>query len=145
MILTSDTTLSEDHTGPIIIASNDITLDCGGHTVSGSFPDTGILVEGRTGVTVKNCHVAGFAAGIRLRGAYQNTLASNLLVSNTNGVDLLQYRATTHGVLKSRAFESAEHKRGNPRVKARTRCLGSGAFAWASLGEEVAGSHRGQG
>ncbi|TMI34543.1 hypothetical protein E6H25_07150 [Candidatus Bathyarchaeota archaeon] len=90
MILTSDTTLSEDHTGPIIIASNDITLDCGGHTLSGSFPDTGILVEGRTGVTVKNCHVTGFAAGIRLRGAYQNTLASNLLVSNTNGVDLLQ-------------------------------------------------------
>ena len=90
MILTSDTTLSEDHTGPIIIASNDITLDCGGHTVSGSFPDTGILVEGRTGVTVENCHVTGFAAGIRLRGAYQNTLASNLLVSNTDGVDLLQ-------------------------------------------------------
>src|SRR5438094_9939600 len=90
MILTSDTTLSEDHTGPIIIASNAITVDCRGHTVSGSFADTGILVEGRTGVTVKNWHVTGFAAGIRLRGAYQNTVASSLLVSNTNGVDLLK-------------------------------------------------------
>ena len=67
------------------------------------------------------------------------------MLEGRNGVDLLQYRATTHGVLKSRAFESAEHKRGNARVKARTRCLGSGAIAWASLGEEVAGSHRGQG
>lgn len=90
MIITSDTTLSEDHAGSIIIASNDITLDCAGHTVSGSFPDTGILVEGRTGITVRNCHVTGFAAGIRLRGAYQNTLTSNILERNTDGVDLFQ-------------------------------------------------------
>src|SRR5207247_10500266 len=58
MILTSDTTLTEDHTGPIIIASNDITLDCGGHTLSGSLPATRILAGGRTVVTVEKCHVS---------------------------------------------------------------------------------------
>ena len=60
LTITTDTTLTEDHFGNIVIAADGVTLDCAGFNVVGTGTGTGISVSGRTGVTVKNGNVRGF-------------------------------------------------------------------------------------
>jgi parallel beta-helix repeat protein len=65
LVLTSSTTLAENHHGNILINSSNVTLDCGGYTVFGPGEpgfNGGIEVAGNlSGVTVKHCSVTGFA------------------------------------------------------------------------------------
>jgi len=51
---------------------------------------TGILLEGRTGVTIKNCRVTGFGTGFLLNGSDGNTLQGNTASNNTFGFDLFE-------------------------------------------------------
>ena len=91
--ITSDTTLSGD-IGPcstpvgLRISNNNITLDCAGHTVSGtSVPfSAGIVSAGFTGITIKNCNVTGFFQGIYIDFGSNVNLASNTLDGNTFGI-----------------------------------------------------------
>jgi parallel beta-helix repeat protein len=64
LVITSNTTLTEDHFGSIVIDADNVTLDGAGHTVHGpSALFHGVLVSGRTGVTIKNLRVSGFNQG----------------------------------------------------------------------------------
>ena len=45
MYIYADTTLSEDHHGNIEIMADDVTLDCGGHSVIGSGSGNGIQLN----------------------------------------------------------------------------------------------------
>lgn len=64
MVVTTDTTLTEDHHGNILINASKVTLDCAGHTVSGpgvaGFNGGLEVSAGLTGVTVRRCNVTGF-------------------------------------------------------------------------------------
>src|SRR6476619_2328660 len=88
LVVTSNTTLTEDHHGNILIEGDNITLDCAGHTVfgpgiTGFFG--GIVVAGGSGVTVRGCTVTGFVAdGIFAGGASHGTYSDNVLVGNGN-------------------------------------------------------------
>ena len=77
-----DTTLVEDHDGNIVIGEDGVTLDCAGHTITGSGNGNGILLPGREGVTVRNCHVTGFDLGIFLDWSSGSTIESNLSWDN---------------------------------------------------------------
>ena len=101
LTIMTDTTLSADFTGAIGIAADGVTLDCAGHTVMGPgvgfifhpsgepFVTIGILLEGRTNVTIKNCHVTGFGWGFALDGSDGNTLQGNTADGNIfEGFDL---------------------------------------------------------
>jgi parallel beta-helix repeat protein len=79
--ITSNTTLTADHQGSIIIGSNGITLDCAGHTITGP-GFAGVDMRNVTGVTVENCHVNGFGAGFFLLSAPGNRLENNLASGN---------------------------------------------------------------
>jgi parallel beta-helix repeat protein len=65
MVVTSDTTLTEDHRGNVLIEADGVTLDCDGHTVTNADIEPqfrqwpgGILVAPLTvGVVVRNCVV----------------------------------------------------------------------------------------
>ncbi len=104
MYIDADTTLTEDHHGPIVITANDINLDCGGNTVAGDNTDTGITLEGRSGVTVENCHVEGFADGFLVADSEHNRLVSNTSAGNfASGFILLN--GSTHNVLKGNVAE----------------------------------------
>jgi parallel beta-helix repeat protein len=83
LMITSDTKLTENHSGSIIIGADDVTLDCDGRTVTGSGSGTGILLDGRTGVTVKKCHVTGFTTGFSLEASTDNTFEGNTAKGNT--------------------------------------------------------------
>ncbi len=68
----------------IRITADSATLDCNGHSISSSTDmDTdGIRVEGASGVTVKNCVLRGFNAGIILINSTQGTVKDNTGNSN---------------------------------------------------------------
>lgn len=77
--ITADTTLDTDlvcERGPaLVVAADNVTLDLGGHSVSGR-PDAGggpgILLQGVSGVTVKNGTVQHFDAGVVVDGGSGN-------------------------------------------------------------------------
>ena len=84
--ITSNTLLTEDHHGQIVIAADNITLDCGGHQIIGAGWNpvaqtgdfAGVSLWGRAGVTVKNCHVtSGFKVGFFVWSSPNNTLQNN--------------------------------------------------------------------
>lgn len=58
--ITSDTTLTDSHYGSIVIAGDNITLDCASYAVVGPDQGNGIVIDGFNGVTVKNCDVRSF-------------------------------------------------------------------------------------
>ena len=93
LTINADTTLTEDHAGDIIIAADGVTLDCDGHTVTGPgvavSPSIGIDLTGRTGVTVKNCHVTNFPSGFFLMDSSDNTLKKNTATQNDTGFFLM--------------------------------------------------------
>jgi hypothetical protein len=47
----------------LVVGADDVTLDLGGHTITGAGTGTGIAVTGRSGVTVRNGTIAGFRTG----------------------------------------------------------------------------------
>jgi len=110
LIITTDTTLTEDYFNTtIVIGADGVTLDGDGHTIVGPGLDVdfigdpnmdtnkdpywmeelnvpaGILLEGRTGVTVKNCRVTDFVYGFFLNGSSGNTLQGNTANNNRLG------------------------------------------------------------
>ena len=83
LTIITDTVLTEDHFGEIIIDA-DVTLDCAGFAVTGSGSGSGIQLERRTGVTVKNCVVTNFDFGFLLRFSSGNTFTGNTASSNSS-------------------------------------------------------------
>ncbi len=87
--ITQSTTLDSD-VGPcpgtgIRIGASNITLDLGGRTVYGRQAPgegAGILVDGRTGVTVRNGRVILFDAGVVLQGGSGNTVTNVVAQDN---------------------------------------------------------------
>jgi parallel beta-helix repeat protein len=93
LVITSDTTLTTDHHGSIVIGADDVTLDCAGYSVIGpsSDPDVvdGIVIEGHSGVAVKNCIVQYFVYGIVVRSSSDVLLEHNEVRSNgLSGIDV---------------------------------------------------------
>jgi parallel beta-helix repeat protein len=101
LTITTDTTLTEDYFNTtIVIGADDITLDGHGHWIIGPspdyiyYPDTedvmpnatiGILLKGRTGVTIKNCRVTSFTFGYYLDSSDGNILQENVATNNGDG------------------------------------------------------------
>lgn len=77
LVITASTVLTRDRLGPLVIAANGITLDCAGHAVLGT-GGIGILLDSRSGVTVRNCRVSGFDTGFYLERAHGNRLVENV-------------------------------------------------------------------
>lgn len=86
----TDTVLTADHHGTITIFQNGTTLDCAGHAVIGSgLEGTGIDIEGRTGVTVRNCEVQSFNIGISLQNSWDVEIADSSPAQNRTGIRLV--------------------------------------------------------
>ena len=80
MTIDTDMTLLANHNGRIIIAANNVSLDCAGYTIFGEGEQTsppGISISDRSGVTVKNCNLANFNDGFRVTNSQNNTFIDN--------------------------------------------------------------------
>jgi parallel beta-helix repeat protein len=83
-------TVLDSNIGPcgstgLIVAANNITLDLNGFTVSGGPTGEGapgILLDGTTGVTVKNGTVTQFDAGVSIEGGSGNTVTGIRALDN---------------------------------------------------------------
>ena len=90
--ITQSTVLDNDLSGcannGIIIGADNITLNLNGHTVAGtaaSGDQGGIVLVGRTGVTVRNGTVRNFDVGVVIEGGSANT------VEHVNAVNNISY------------------------------------------------------
>ena len=93
LVITSNTTLTGDHHGSIVIDADGVTLDCDGFRVVGPSSDSsfqdGIVLETRIGVTIRDCIVEGFPRGILVANSSETTIVDNRLVGNgDNGLYL---------------------------------------------------------
>ena len=75
----------------ITVAADDVTLDCGGHTIDGSALGPSKAwrgVEGydRIGVIVRNCTVKGFMSGIQLTGRSHNIQGNVIIAPYSRGI-----------------------------------------------------------
>ncbi|MBU0469927.1 MAG: right-handed parallel beta-helix repeat-containing protein [Nanoarchaeota archaeon] len=94
----------------VVIAANDVTLNCNGKSISGSGIGSGVSVNGKNNVIIKNCNITNFDYGIKIQNSnnvriidgndlrtndfygvylYKNvntTINGNTLISDNNGV-----------------------------------------------------------
>lgn len=95
--ITEDTTLTSDLINcsgwvhGLTIGADNITLDCDNHSITAFEGLAGIYLLQREGVTIKNCDIQEFDAGIYLYGSSNNNLIDNNLENNGCGAYL-----TTH-------------------------------------------------
>ena len=81
------------------IRADFITLDCDGHTLTGIGPGSnGIVIIGRTEVTVTNCHVSNFNLGFLLLSSSNNILSDN--TANDNTFTGFELRSSSSNTLK---------------------------------------------
>lgn len=96
--ITADTVLDRDHAGSIVIAADDVALDCAGHEIIGIEPNpeplavygTGIEVRGRRNVRIENCVVRGFEIGIGLWDSRGNSIEGNVIGDAGVGIWLME-------------------------------------------------------
>jgi len=75
--------------GAIIAHTPGVVIDCAGATLQGSGAGAGIYVKMADGVTIRNCTITGYAAGIRAVNSRGLTIAEgNNFSGNTRGVVL---------------------------------------------------------
>lgn len=86
MVVTSDTTLMEDHQGDVIIEADGVTLDCDGHTVTGDSVYAITVARLTVGVVVRDCIIdAGSilaVGGQRATNSTPRVLANSTLENN---------------------------------------------------------------
>ena len=75
--ITSDTTLTEDHYGSIVVDADGVTLDCAGFSVIGTNDSNGIVIDGHSGIAVRNCVVQQFVYGIVVMNSSEGLLENN--------------------------------------------------------------------
>lgn len=79
--LLNDIFLQEDG---LTINQSGIELDCQGHKIVGSGFGYGILVNGKRGVTIKNCFILNFSEGITFISSQDSNIINNQIEKNTN-------------------------------------------------------------
>ncbi len=77
LVLTTDTRLTKEHHGDIVIDADGVTLDCDNHAVLGAGHHAGIFVQQRSHVTIRNCPVLGFRNGILVDQSSRIVLEAN--------------------------------------------------------------------
>jgi hypothetical protein len=121
--ITEDTILTEDLACPpdteyaIVIGASNITLDLGGHTISGYTPRTGVFAIGQEGITIRNGTIEGFNVGGFVIESNWVTM-ENLTVRNLDSSDPdhlifgIQILGSQNVVVRDTLFEfiSVAHK-----------------------------------
>jgi len=82
-------------------------VDCEGHSITGNGSDTGVIISGASGASVRNCVISNFSTGISLVSADSNMLNNNTLRNNPNGVVLSGSNGNTISNSTASACETA--------------------------------------
>lgn len=121
----------------IVIGADNITLNLGGHTVSGisamGNSSAGVRLQGRTGVSVTNGTVSGFDAGVAiLRGS--KDLLTHLTIRDNIGIVTGDF---CDGVF---IMNSPDDQLSSSTISHNGPCEGVGVFGAASTGDVISGN-----
>lgn len=83
--INENTVLNKDVNG-VTIDKDDIILDCDGHKIIGLNDGYGIYLRGKNNVTVKNCVIEHFYAGIYAELSYNSAFTQNNISNNQAGI-----------------------------------------------------------
>jgi len=132
----TDTTLTEDHYGSIVIAEDGVTLDCANHTITGYGGDWGILLFGREDVTIRDCRITNFVHGILLEYSPSNQLIGNTVFGNREDGIRLNYTSDSNTLNTNVSKNNGRHGfafsfvSGN--IIENNEAVGNGAVGFAS-------------
>ena len=139
--------LTTNLTHGIIIGSNDITLDGGGRTITGTYTalnpsaatfTEGILVDGKTGVTLSNVEIYNVLTGIYLSSSENNWIVHSRLIDNGYGVSLYD---SPNNKITNTNFQS-EDGYGIKVDRSHLNVITSNTFFGASSGISVSNSNQ---
>ncbi len=85
----SDTVLSDNLFSQgkcLTIGRDNITLDCAGHSITGSGVETGVYVFGRKGVNVINCVLSNFSYGLHVSHSESSFFTENTITGCYIGI-----------------------------------------------------------
>jgi parallel beta-helix repeat protein len=71
----------------LVVGADGIEIALNGHTISGSGSGVGVLVVGRTGVSIVGGTIRGFAAGVQVNTSTGVVINEAELVDNRDGID----------------------------------------------------------
>jgi len=95
-----------------VIGANDITFDCDGHEI-GANGETksarGVYLAGKSGVTIKNCNIGGFAYGIEVNRGEDITLDNIVAEENNYGIKIT--RGSGNQILNSEINENVKFRK----------------------------------
>jgi parallel beta-helix repeat protein len=97
-------TLTQDLAETIQIQSDGVTLDGGGHTITGTGLMSGVYLWGTTGVTIRNLTVREFQCGIFLNMSDSNVIEDSNVISNVYGIRL--YNLSNSNILTGNTASS---------------------------------------
>jgi len=139
-------TLTTDPTVWIVIESNNMTLDGNGHTIMGTGPSdpadmvTGrdgggdaVLVDGHTGVTIKNLVLPNFDYGVHLSNAHYCTVSN--VTTSSSGLAGVSLSWSTHNTISGNNIS-------NPNLNTGI-CIGFGSSSNTLVGNTISGGERG--
>ena len=91
--VTDDITLTHDLVGcpgdGLVAAASGITIDLGGHTISGAVGDAGVRIRAFVhDVTIVNGTITGFSDGVRADISTGNHISMLTVTANTRGINL---------------------------------------------------------
>jgi len=127
VVLTRD--LSDCKGDGIVIAADDVVVDCGGHVISGTGSGDGIRAIDHSRLTVKNCVIRDFDKGVHLKSSHwgyaertssDNKITRNTLAGNQHAIFLLcshHARISDNRILSNLdsgiTLAASEHRQGN--------------------------------
>ncbi|MBI5398691.1 LamG domain-containing protein, partial [Candidatus Woesearchaeota archaeon] len=103
----------------IVIASDNVTVDCSGATIAGSGNGTGILNDGHVNVVIKDCFVQGFTYGLKtIAGATDHGKSSFIgnLVQNIYEIGQLQENESLEEPVEAPGSEANKTKNQTKKV-----------------------------
>lgn len=103
MAVTESTVLQADVVGGIEIKANDIILDCNNHKIQGTWGGPilyGVSILGKSNVTIKNCAIDSFYAGVMIWKSASTTIEKNSFVNNGHAV-YIGYETSANKILNN--------------------------------------------
>lgn len=153
--ITASMTLTHDLNCPgngLFINASNVTLDLGGHTITGPAPSgagfRGVNVgQNRTGVTVRNGAILGFDQGVDVQsGAHNTALTGLLLDGNATGIRINtganSNRVTANTIVNTTQFSGIQMGGNGHLVEDNTFNNGNGAGVFLSGNDDVVQNNR---
>ncbi len=101
MRLCADNYYPHNYPQGISIAADGVTFDCGTGVLHGKFKNSGIVIENRKGVTLKNCQIANYETGILIKNSRDITILDSKFIRNHVGIKLID----STGVIVEQSYD----------------------------------------